>query len=487
VRVDLYRHLISSSPGSFPRHSVGDLLAHIGDDTAQVEYLIYSGPLGVVFNVVSALLLGGLLLALSWKLTLCALLVVPALTFVSLRFSKDVRRAARVARRQATAWLSLAEERLGATPVVHAFGAAQAETDRFAASNTVARSAELRAVAIQARLTLLIEVVGALGGLLVLGVGAYEAHRGNLTVGSLIAFLGSVGSLYGPIRSLAKASSRFQRAAAGAQRVADLLDTPSLVVERPGAKSLKQIRGSLEFRDVHYAYPGGTDVLKGVAFRVEPGETVAVVGPNGSGKSTLVRLALRLADPTRGAVLLDGVDMRELTLESVRRAIAAVFQEPYILRGTLADNIGYNRPAMSEAELVTSARASHVEGFARALPGRYAAPVGARGGRLSGGQRQRLALARAFLRDAPVLVLDEAMASVDSETEELIQDAVWRLGRNRTVLLIGHRLSSVSKADRVVVLDQGRVVETGTPDGLLSRDSRFREFFGAQLMENTPA
>ena len=487
ARVDLYRHLISLSPGSLRKHSVGDLLTHLSGDVERLEYLVYTGLLAVFADAVGALFFVGFLFLLSWKLTLCALIVTPPLILLSLSLSPRVRRAARIARRQVSAWMALAEERLGAQPVVHAFAAHEREAHLLADRAASSRRAELRTVAVQAWLSLLIEAIVAVGGLAVLVVGAYEIRSGSLTLGTLVAFLGSIGSLYGPVRGLAKASGRFQRAAAGAQRVADLLDTPSLVTEKPSAAPLRHARGALEFRNVHFAYPQGPAVLGGVSLRLDPGETVAVVGPSGAGKSTLVRLALRLHDPASGDVLIDGTDLRDVTLASLRQAVAVVFQEPYLLRGSIADNIRYGGSDAEEERVAAVARAAHVEGFANALRGGYAAPVGPRGAWLSGGQAQRVALARALLRDSPILLLDEATAAVDSETEELIQDAVERLAGRRTILIVAHRLSSLRRADRVVVLDRGRVVESGPPDVLLKTPTRCRDLFAAQLVSNSAA
>ncbi len=481
IRVDLYRHMVTVSPGSFGKRGVGDLLAHLTGDVDRTEYLIYSGLLEVFSDLVGALFFVGFLLLLSWKLTLSALVAIPLLVLANMGDAPRLRRAARIARRQATGWLAHAEERLGAVTIVHAFAAQSFETQAFAKRCAKARAAELRTVAIQARLGVLIEAGSALGGMIVLGMGAYEIHAGNLTMGALVTFLGSVGSLYGPVRGLAKAAGRFQRAAAGGQRVADLLGSPSLLCESPGAKPLTHMRGSIEFRDVSFAYPDGSQVLSNVSFKIEPGETVAVVGPSGSGKSTLMRLAMRLCDPSSGTILLDGQDVREVALESLRKAIVPVFQEPYIFRGSVAENIRYGMSATPPARVVESANAAYAASFIGALRGGYEAPVGPRGSLLSGGQRQRLALARAFLRNAPVLLLDEATASLDSETEELIQDAIERFSGTRTTLVVAHRLSSVRRADRVLVLDHGHIIESGAPRALLRTESRCRELFAAQL------
>jgi ATP-binding cassette subfamily B protein len=482
IRVDLYRHLISVSPGTLRTYSVGDLLSRLSDDTERVEFLIYSGPLRVIFNAVTTVFFIGFLFLLSWKLTLCALLSAPLLALLSLRLSPHVRRTSKVARRKAAAWMALAEERLGATAIIHAFSAYAVEASAFEGRAAAARFAELRTVAVQAWLTLVIEAAGACGGFLILAVGVYQMYEGSLTVGALVAFLGSVGSLYSPISSLANVSGRFQRAAVGAQRVVELLDTPSLVLERPAAKPLMQVRGVLAFCNVRFAYPGGPDVLHGVSFKVEPGETVAVVGRNGSGKSTLVQLALRLYDPSEGSVTIDDIDLREVDLVSLRRAVTVVFQEPGILRGSIRENIIYGRPDASEETFGTTAQVAHVDSFASTLPRGYAAPVGPRGSWLSGGERQRLALARALLRDAPILLLDEATASVDSEAEELIQEALQRFAGKRTILFVSHRLASVLRADRIIVLEEGKVIEMGAPADLQRTDSHFRDLFAAQIL-----
>ena len=389
ARVDLYRHLISLSPGSLKKYGVGDLLAHLDADVEYIEVLIYSGPVGVIFNVLTGVYFIGFLLILNWELTLVALLSAPLLALVSWRWSPLVRRVARISRRKATIWVARAEERLGATAVISAFNAQAIETQTFEAQCTAARVASLRAVALQAWLTLIMEVIGAIGGFVVLAVGTYEMYVGSLTIGTLIAFLGSVGSLYSPVSSLARSPAKFQRAAASVQRVVDLLDTPSLVVDRPNAKPLTDIQGVLTFSDVCFAYPGGPEVLHGMSFKIDPGEMVAVVGPNGSGKTTLIQLALRLYDPSSGSVSIDGHDLRDVTLESLRRMVAVVFQEPSLFRGSVGDNIRYGRPEASGEMLMSAAQAAHVDVFhgdiaasvcntnrsARLLDFRWAAPT----------------------------------------------------------------------------------------------------------------
>lgn len=375
------------------------------------------------------------------------------------------------------------EERLSARPILLAYGAEKREVSAFVARSMGVFNAELKSVALQARLSITFELLTGLTAIALIAVGAYQVHAHAITVGALIAYLGSLGSLYAPAQSLAKTWTRFHRAAVGAERVAEILDSPSAVSEISSPAILSTRRGELTFSNVHFGYGDGPDVLRGTSIGVASGESVAIVGSNGAGKSTLMRLALRFYDPRVGQVKLDGCDIRELSLGSVRNSIAAVLQEAYIFKGTVAANIQYGDPTAPSARMAAVARAAQADSFIASLPGQFAAKVETRGGSLSGGQRQRLALARALMRDAPILLLDEATASLDGESEELIQNALERLAGRRTIITIAHRLSSVRRADRVIVLEQGRVVETGTPQSLLSGNTRCRELFSSQIKD----
>jgi ABC-type multidrug transport system fused ATPase/permease subunit len=478
LRADLYHHVVTLSPGSLGRHSAGDVLARLGSDVERAEVLLYTGPGLIVADCVATVFFTSVLFAISWRLSLASLVVLPPVGFVAMRYAPRVRRAARIARHRASGWLALAEEKLAAGPIIHAFGATEAEAQRFAAACAAMRKAELRTVAIEARLNLTIEAAVMLGGFLIAAAGAYELWRDELSLGDLVAFLGAISRLHEPVRSLSKATGRLQRGVAGARRVAELLDTPSVVTEAKGAPRLVVHRGAIEFHDVVFGYGRGNDALLGLSLSIAPGEAVAIVGPSGSGKSTLIQLLLRLHDPDTGSILIDGTNIRDVSLASLRQAVAVVFQEPYLSRGSITDNIRYG--AADPARMAEAGRIACVEPFVRRSAQGWATQVGPQGGWLSGGQRQRIAFARALMRDAPILVLDEATASVDSETEELIHAAVAALPR-RTMLLIGHRLSSLRCADRIVVVEGGRVVENGTPDALLRPGSRYHELFAAQL------
>jgi ATP-binding cassette, subfamily B, bacterial len=481
VRAALFRHLLSVSPATFAGRGPGDLITHLAGDVERTQALIFSNPLRLFSDAVNLLVFLMFLLVLSWKLTLAALVVAPALFIIATKYAPRIRRAAQITRRRTSQWTAAAEERLNALPVIHMYSAQRRESARFRAAATAFMTAELRTVKIQAWSSLAVEAAVSLGGLVVLGVGAHQISRGALTVGALIAFLGGVGALYGPVKSIARSMSSFQRAAAGAERVLALLDRSSEVIESPSPKALPKLRGAIEFRNVWFDYGNGVPALRDVSFKIRAGETVAIVGASGSGKSTIIRLLLRFYDPVKGAILIDGVDIRELRLEDVRRAVTAVFQEPSLLRGTIAGNLRFSAPQATATDMRAAAIDACAAPFISRMPGGFLAPVGARGHRLSGGQQQRLALARALLRKAPVLILDEATAGVDGETETLIQDAVEKLAGQRTLIIIGHRLASLRGADRVLVIDKGQFVEEGSPQSLMSGASRYGALFASQL------
>ena len=486
IRTDVYAHVLSLSPGSLGKSATGDILSRLQGDTVRAETLVFGAPIIAIGDAAATLVYLGFLLFLNWQLTLCTLAALPLIIWIVNRISPLVRRSSRISRQAEARWMSLAEERLNAVAVVQAFEAEGRERRAFQSSCDKVRRMEVMSLVLQARQSALVEVIVAGAGLGVLAFGAALINTGLLSVGELVAFLGTVGSLSGAVRSLAKATGRFQNAAAGAQRIAGILDTPSRVTERPGARMLSHPRGAITFRDVHFAYPEDGGVLQGVSLTIEPGETVAIVGASGSGKTSLLRLLTREYDVTSGAILIDDIDVRDLKLSAVRSAVAPVFQDAQILNGTIEKNIRYGAPLAPHAAVLSAAESAAVAHFADEKGG-LLAPVGSSGARLSGGQRQRIALARALLRAAPILVLDEATSGVDSQTEELIQEAIERISGQRTILIVAHRLSTVRHADRVVVMAGGQIVEIGRPAALLARASRCSELFAAQILNKEAA
>jgi subfamily B ATP-binding cassette protein MsbA len=314
--------------------------------------------------------------------------------------------------------------------------------------------------------------------------GSQEIGAMRLTTGEFVGFIAALFMMYGPAKKLSRVNANLQQAIAAADRIFEMLDTHSEVREREGAAELSRFRDVIEFRDVHFSYAGAEDVtLRGVSFTIRGGQTLAIVGRSGAGKTTLVNLIPRFYDVTEGAITIDGHDIRDVTLASLRGQIAIVTQETVLFDDTIAANIAYGRPGAAQAEIEAAARAAHAHEFILALDNGYQTMIGERGQRLSGGQRQRIAIARAILRDSPMLILDEATSSLDTESEMLVQDALSTLMLNRTSFVIAHRLSTVRRADVIVVLEQGRIVETGRHDELLARGGAYAKLYELQLQE----
>ena len=487
IRVRIYDHLVGLSPGSLGGMGLGDQLSRLSGDVDRTEALVYSTPFGVASDLVTVLVLGTFLFAMSWELTLVAVVVVPVFALVARAFSPVVRRTSRISRKRSARWHDLVEERLSALPIIHAFDTRAREVAAFGGVCDKAFRAEMTATRVAARYQLIIALTTALAGLAVIVAGAWLIQRGSMTVGALIAFIGAVGTVYSPIRGLAGAAARFQRNAAGAERLVALLDTPSRVIDDPAGSDPADVRGEVQFDGVSFSYPDGTRALRHVDLGIRAGETVALVGASGSGKTSLINLLLRLQEPDAGSIRIDGWDLKEMRLSALRRHVAVAFQDPHLLKGSIAENLLYGSSGTTWAEAESIAEEAQVARFVSASRGGYAAQVGPHGRHLSGGQRQRIALARALLRKAPILVLDEATSAVDSETEELIHAALTKRRGRQTTILVGHRLSSLALADRIVVLEGGRVVETGSAETLSRSSSRFRELFAAQLSSEETA
>ncbi|MDP9187714.1 MAG: ABC transporter ATP-binding protein/permease [Actinomycetota bacterium] len=468
LRLRVLDHVQRLSLDVFNRHRLGDLVTRINSDVQQIETLVLSGVAEGLGALLRILFFAGALFLLDWRLALVSLVVLPAFWLAAKHFSRLVKRASREKRRRVGSLSSIAEETFSNASLIQATNSQTAIRERFRRQNEGVVEAELAASRIHGLFTPLVDLIELAGVLCVLTLGTLAVASGSLTIGGMLVFVAYLTQLYSPIRTLGSLSNTFFKALAGGERVLELLDERPRVSDRPGARRLQRVRGEVELRDLGFTYPGAErPALEGLDLHVTEGETLALVGASGAGKSTLARLLVRLHDPDRGSIRLDGNDLRELELASLRRNVAILFQESLVLRGTVAENIAFGRPDAEHTEIEAAAWAAGAAGFIEALPGGYASDIGERGRNLSGGQRQRIAIARVVLADAPVLVLDEPSTGLDAETRERLLEPLRELIAERTAIIVSHDLLTVRDADRLAVLDQGRLVELGSHDELL--------------------
>jgi ATP-binding cassette, subfamily B, bacterial len=468
LRSRLYRHLLTLSDGP-ERRRLGDLLARLTSDVQAIESFVLSGLAGALSAVLQIAFFTAALLYLQWDLALVSLVVAPLFWLAAARFSRLIKRASREKRRRSGSLGAVAEEGLANAVLVQAYNRQETELQRFQRENEGIVSAELAATRLRALFSPAVDLIELAGALLVIGWGTYALSEGRITLGGMLAFLAYLTMLYGPIRELSRLGTSIFAAAAAAERVLEVLDQEPVVRDSPDAMRLGRARGVVELDAVSFTYPGALHpALAGVSLRVEPGETLALVGASGAGKSTIAKLLLRFHDPDAGSVRLDSRDFRDLTIASLRDNVAVLLQETLVFDGSVRENIAYGRPEAGDAEIVAAAKAADAHAFIEALPDGYATAVGQKGRRLSGGQRQRLAIARALVRDAPVLILDEPTTALDAESTQRLLQPLRRLMRGRTTIVISHTLMTVRDADAIVVLDRGRVVESGTHEELVA-------------------
>jgi ABC-type multidrug transport system fused ATPase/permease subunit len=478
-RSDLFRHAERLSLAFHDRSRAGGLVYAVnfqGDAAARLVMTI--PPLAQ-----SAITLVGMfwiVFGLDKWLALLALSVVPLLYYSVGYYITHVQTRLMKVRAMEGESLSIVHEAISMLRVIVAFGREDYEHRRFRDQGKQAVGERVKVTVRQTLFTLAVNATTAAGTALVLGFGAYRASQGKLTVGDLLVVLTYIAAVYQPLEAISTTVGQLQDTLVMLKIAFDLLDMDPEIKDAPGAVELGRAQGRVTFEDVDFSYSGRTDTLTGVSFDAAPGDVVAIVGPTGAGKSTLVSLIPRFYGPKRGRVLLDRRDVRDVTLKSLREQISIVLQEPLLFSGTIAENIRYGRLEASDDEVVAAARAANAHDFVERLPQKYETVIGERGVTLSGGERQRIAVARAFLKDAPVLILDEPTSSIDSRTESVILDALDRLMAGRTTFMIAHRLSTVRRADLILVVDRGRIVERGTHDQLLARGGLYRQLHDMQ-------
>ena|SRR5579864_254576 len=464
---DLFRHLQRLSLLFHSRQPVGDSIARVTGDPYCVQVMTMGAILPLVQSVAMLIAMFAIMFALQPTLAVLSLAVVPFL-FLAIRiYGRPMKDTSRTARDLETRMMSVVQLALNAVPVVQAFTREELEDSRFRGYADRTVNAYVRSTLAGLWFKLFVGLVTAIGTGALIYLGGVDVLNGTMTVGTLLVFLSYLASLYGPLNSLAYTAQTWQYGAARADRVLEILETQPDVTDSRGAEDVV-IKGQIRYTGVTFGYEPGRPVLKDVSLEASPGEVVAIVGPTGAGKTTLINFLIRFFDPWTGLIEIDGRDIRTIRLQSLREQIALVLQEPFIFPMTIAENISYGRPDASGDEIVFAATAANAHEFISRLPEGYETVVGERGATLSGGEKQRLSIARAFLKDAPVLILDEPTSALDARTEGMLLDALERLMEGRVTFIIAHRLSTIRNADQIVVLDQGEIVEQGDHAELLA-------------------
>jgi ATP-binding cassette subfamily B protein/subfamily B ATP-binding cassette protein MsbA len=482
-RSELYAHLQRLSLAFHSRRSVGDLLYRLTADTLAIQTLTMNGFFPILTSIV---LLGGMLVVmirLDWELTVIALAIVPALFGTIAGLSRRITDLATDARVKESALWAVAQRTMGAIRVIQAFTTEQLEHRRFVSSSRESLSANLRLYTFQTVYGAFVNVLIAAGTAAVLWIGARHVMADRLTVGELLVFVSYLASLYAPINSLTQTWGLIQGARVGAERVFEILETAPDLRDGPRPLARAEVHGAVTFEDVHFGYEPGRPVLRGVDVHVRAGDLVAIVGATGAGKTTLVSLVPRFYDPQRGRVLLDGIDVREFQLHALRQQVGMVLQPALVFPTTLRENIAYGRPQATAAQIQDALRLAQLQDFVERLPAGLDTIVGENGATLSAGEQLRITIARAILRDAPILILDEPTSALDATTEALVMQGLEKLTEGRTTFVIAHRLSTVRRADVILVLDEGRIVEQGPFAELVARGGHFARLHETQFGE----
>jgi subfamily B ATP-binding cassette protein MsbA len=484
VRNKLYTHLHRLSLSYFHRSKTGGVISRITNDVTLLRMTISAGFLGFLRDLTLAMVYGAIVVWISWRLALVAFLVIPPITYVVTQIGRRLRRYTTRAQEKMADITSVLQETISGIRVVKAFGMEPFETGKFYKHTQAFYRAFLKQQRAASLAPPMTEFLGAASLLVVLWYGGRQVIGGSLLSPDwFLIFLAAMLSILYPAKNLSYASTKIQEGLSAAKRIFAMLDTEPEVVDDPAAVDMDGIKEGIEFRGVSFRYGEGDCVLRDISFKVRKGQVIALVGPSGAGKSTLVDLIPRFYDPTEGSVLVDGIDIRKVSTRSLRKLMGIVTQEVILFNDTVRNNIAYGAEDMPLSKVVDAARAANASDFIDQLPERYDTMVGDRGVRLSGGERQRIAIARAILKDPPILIFDEATSSLDSEAERLVQDALQRLMSSRTTFVIAHRLSTVTKADMILVIDDGRIVESGRHEQLVAAGKVYRRLYDLQFKD----
>lgn len=481
IRAGVYRHLQRLSLSYFEKRQTGSIMSYITNDVAALQSALVENLIDMVTEGMTLIGSIGFMFFIHWKLALLTMITMPLVAHTINLFGRKLRVSSRIMQEKAADITSVLQESISAVRVIKSFVREDYEIERFNRENYHNFRAQMKTSQLMATLTPIIEFLAALAITIIIWYGGREVIAGNLTSGSLIAFLIYAVNLSNPIKRLSRVYANIQRALAAAQRVFDVLDTEPEIKDKKGAVPLPKIQGHVEFHNVDFAYKTGDLALRNVSFSAKPGQVVAIVGPSGAGKTTIANLIPRFYDPCAGFISIDGMDIKQVTLHSLRTQIGIVPQETLLFNGTVYENILYGNLDANEAEVIAAAKSANAHSFIEAMPQGYETQIGERGSKLSGGQRQRIAIARAILKNPRVLILDEATSALDSESEKLVQDALDKLMIGRTSFVIAHRLSTVQRADVILVMEKGSIIERGTHSELIETGGLYSKLYQVQF------
>jgi subfamily B ATP-binding cassette protein MsbA len=482
----LYSHIQRLSLGFHDRKQTGDLISRLTSDIEAIQSFIASGLLGLLINGLTLAGMAAVMFCLSPRFTLIALSVAPVLFAVVYHYTRRIKKATREVRKKEGEMVSVIQEVLSSMRVVKAFGREEYEHRRLVAESRESLEVALQVRGLKVRLAPLVDLIIALGTCLVLWFGGRMVLAGTLSAGSLVLFIWYLGRMYKPMRELSKMTDAYSKAAVGYERIREVLEMERDVKDLPGARHAPSFRGKIEFHDVSFGYLPNCPVLKQVSLTVEPGQVAALVGPTGAGKTTIINLIPRFYDPEAGAVKIDGTDVKLFQQESLRRQISFVLQETLLFHGPVWHNIAYGRPGASRADVIRAAELANAHEFIEQMPEGYDTVIGERGVTLSGGQRQRIAIARAVIRNAPILILDEASTGLDAASEKLVFEALERLMEGKTSIVIAHRLPTIRSADLIFVVNGGEIVERGNHVELVRKGGLYAGLHDLQFRDAGP-
>ncbi|HHT9114961.1 MAG: ABC transporter ATP-binding protein [Planctomycetes bacterium] len=481
LRNQLYGHIQRLPLTYFENNKTGDIMSRLMNDVNSLEQAIV-GP--IITFITDMLKFGWIIyfcIKLDWQLTCIALIVCPFISLCTYNFGKRIRRVFRSLRDKTGELNSLIQDNISGIKVIAGFAKEAEELGRFQKKNYENYNLYVRILQLASTLRPVVDFITEIGAVVVICLGGYKVLQGQISAGTFVIFFPYLQMMYGPITGLTRFYNQVLRAIVSSERVFEILDTPSDLKDSPNAVDLPPVHGTVEFRHVNFMYNQGIEVLTDINITARTGQMIALVGPSGSGKTTLTKLIPRFYDPTKGDIYIDGYDIKHIKLHSLRKQMAMVLQEPFLFNDTINANIAYARSNASAKEIESAAQAANAHNFIATLPNGYDSVIGERGVKLSGGQKQRIAIARAILANPRILILDEATSSVDTETEQLIQNAIYRLVKDRTTFVIAHRLSTILHADLIVVLDKGRIVETGLHHELLANGGLYKKLFEMQF------